>query len=319
MALARAGADGPDSIVILRALGLGDLLTGVPALRGLRRAFPDAHITLATPEPLRALALLTDAVDDVLATPGLGSLTASTRRPHVAVNLHGRGPESIADLLRLRTQILLTHAHPEFSEIDGPPWQQDCHEVDRWCRMLAWFDIAADPEDLRITSPEPGTPYHGAVVIHPGASAMSRCWPAQRYAAVAAELRRLGNDVVVTGSRRERELADFVTGSAGLPASANLAGLLSVTELLAVIADARLLVCGDTGVAHVATATGTPSVLLFGPTSPTHWGPRTDGPHRVLWTGRPGDPHDGQPNAGLLAISTADVLAATENMLRSCV
>lgn len=318
VAVTRTGAKGPPSIVVLRALGLGDLLTGVPAMRGLRRAHPEARIALATPEPLRELALSTGAVDDVVATPGLGCLTFAGR-PELAVNLHGRGPESITDLRRLRPAKVLTHAHRQFAEVAGPGWQQDCHEVDRWCRMLAWFDIPCDPEDLHIDSPAAATAGAGAVVIHPGASAMSRRWPAHRYATVAAEVRRQGHDVVITGDRSERELADFVATRAGLPPSANLAGGLSVIQLFAVIDHAQLLICGDTGVAHIATATRTPSVLLFGPTPPSQWGPRTQGPHQVLWTGTPGDPHDGRPDAGLLAIGTSDVLAATGNALRSCV
>jgi ADP-heptose:LPS heptosyltransferase len=317
VAMSPPGTDPPRSIVVLRALGLGDLLTAVPALRGLRRAFPAAQITLAAPEALRPLALLIDAVDDVLPTEALGCLASATERPDLAVNLHGRGPESTADLRRLRPHRLLTHFHPRYPHLGGPPWLPDCHEVDRWCQMLAWFDIACEPEDLRVSTPAPSQ-HVGAVVIHPGASAMSRRWPVHRYARLAAELGNQGHDVVITGGERERALADFVVTRAHLPESANLAGSLSVSELVALISDARLLVCGDTGVAHIATATGTPSILLFGPTPPAHWGPRTQGPHHVLWSGRSGDPHAAQPDAGLLEISTAAVLAASRTALQSC-
>ncbi|HEX2213575.1 MAG TPA: glycosyltransferase family 9 protein, partial [Mycobacterium sp.] len=67
-------AVGPDSILVLRALGLGDLLTGIPALRGLRRAFPESHIVLAVPERYAELAMLSGAIDEVEPTPGLGHL-----------------------------------------------------------------------------------------------------------------------------------------------------------------------------------------------------------------------------------------------------
>lgn len=309
------GAGWPESIFVLRALGLGDLLTAVPALRGLRRAFPEAHITLATPEPLRELAMLTGAVDAVVATAGLGELTTGTARADLAVNLHGRGPESIADLRRLRPLRLLTHQHPRFPDVAGPSWQSEVHEIDRWCQMLARFGVSCLPDDLHLSIFR-ASQHPGAVVIHPGASAMSRRWPVHRYVAVAARLHSLGHPVVVTGSVRERALAEFVADRAGLPARSVLAGALSVSDLVALINDARLLVCGDTGVAHIATATATPSVLLFGPTPPAHWGPRTDGPHHVLWRGRTGDPHATRPDAGLLDISTADVLSATEVVMR---
>jgi ADP-heptose:LPS heptosyltransferase len=61
-------------------------------------------------------------------------------------------------------------------------------------------------------------------------------------------------------------------------------------------------------VAHLASAFGTPSVLLFGPTPPAEWGPPRDPRHRVLWAGRTGDPHGDRPDPGLLAITPARVV-----------
>jgi len=73
------------------------------------------------------------------------------------------------------------------------------------------------------------------------------------------------------------------------------------------------VLCGDTGVAHLATAFGVPSVLLFGPTPPAEWGPPPDrAQHVVIHRGTRGDPHGGAPDPGLLAISVDDVLALTQ-------
>jgi uncharacterized protein YjbJ (UPF0337 family) len=91
-----------------------------------------------------------------------------------------------------------------------------------------------------------------------------------------------------------------------------LAGRTGLIELAAVVASAGRVLCGDTGVGHLATAFGTPSVLLFGPTPPSEWGPPTGRErHVVLHRGGRGDPHGGEPDPGLLAISVDDVLAVT--------
>jgi ADP-heptose:LPS heptosyltransferase len=307
-----------ETVLVLRALGLGDLLTGIPALRGLRRCYPSARIVLATPEPLTRLAMLSGAVDDVLPTAGLGHLHWSGGSPDLAVNLHGRGPESIADLLATKPKALVSHANTAYPSVTGPAWRDDIHEVDRWCALLAAAGITCDAADLTLSRP-PGYPRRdGVVVIHPGAAAPSRRWPADRFAVVAAALKAAGHRVALTGSAAEKPLADAIAAQAGLPETSVVAGQLDVLGLVALVDDCRLLICGDTGVAHIATATGTPSVLLFGPTPPSRWGPRGDGRHITMWAGICGDPHGQRPDRGLLMISPAQVLDATRQLLAEC-
>jgi ADP-heptose:LPS heptosyltransferase len=227
------------------------------------------------------------------------------------VNLHGRGPESHRLLLAARPRRLVAFAHPGVFE-GGPDWRAGEHEVARWCRLLEAAGIAADRDDLDIAPPPapPAVP-PGATIVHPGAASGARRWPAERWAAVARAERAAGRAVAVTGSRAERELAHEVAARAGLPAESVLAGRTDLSQLAATVAAAGRVVCGDTGVAHLATALRTPSVVLFGPTPPAEWGPPPARPwHRALWTGRRGDPHAAAPDPGLLEISVDDVLAA---------
>jgi ADP-heptose:LPS heptosyltransferase len=296
-------------VLVLRALGLGDLLTAVPALRAIRRAYPHHRVTLATPEYLAPLALATGAVDDVLPAAGLAPLDAATR-PDIAVNLHGRGPQSHGLLRALRPGRLVAFRNAEAGHDEGPDWYAGEYEVARWCRMLAAHGIAADPGDLLLPAPPTGRP--GCVVVHPGAAHPRRRWPADRFAAVARSLAAAGADVVLTGSAAERGVAAGIASAAGLPPDAVLAGRTDVRSLAGLVAAARLVICGDTGVAHVATAFGTPSVVLFGPVSPLEWGPPPGRPaHVALWRpdGAARPPGEG-PDPALLALGVDDVLRA---------
>jgi ADP-heptose:LPS heptosyltransferase len=112
-----------------------------------------------------------------------------------------------------------------------------------------------------------------------------------------------------------------VAAAAGLPASRSTAGELRLPALAGLVAGAALLVCGDTGVAHLGTALGTPSVLLFGPVPPSRWGPLADPDlHAVLWHGTAlgeGDPHAGRCDPALLRITVDEVLAAARHRLDS--
>jgi ADP-heptose:LPS heptosyltransferase len=305
-------------LIVLRPLGLGDLLTGVPALRGLRAAFPEHRVVLAAPSALAPLAVRSGAVDVVVDTEPLRPLDRRLEGADVAVDLHGKGPESHRVLLAARPARLVAFAHGDVPESRSmPTWRADEHEVQRWCRLLAESGIPADPAELDVEPPSSPAPVQarGATVIHPGAASPARRWPAERYAAVArAELRR-GRRVVVTGAPGELGLARRVATRAGLGEPAVLAGRTDLLGIAAVVAAAARVVCGDTGVAHLATAFRTPSVVLFGPTPPSRWGPPAERPwHRPLWKGRTGDPHAREPDAGLLDVEVAQVVEALEEL-----
>ena len=91
---------------------------------------------------------------------------------------------------------------------------------------------------------------------------------------------------------------------------------LPLLRLLAVVAAARLVVCGDTGIGHVASNYRTPSVLLFGPVAPARWGPPADPVHRVVFAGDgTGDPHGTDPDPALLRITVPEVLDAVRQVM----
>jgi ADP-heptose:LPS heptosyltransferase len=288
-------------LVVLRALGLGDLLTAVPALRALERAWPGHERVLLAPAALAPLVELLDgAVHRTVQTDGVRALPdrlpPEAHGADVAVNLHGRGPQSTA---------LLRGGGPRTLIAFGvqAPWREDEHETVRWCRLLRAAGIPADPRELELEPPPEGPPYPGATVIHPGAASPARRWPVERWIEVA---RGAPGPIVVTAGPGEEALARAVARGA---AATVFAG--DLRALVALVAGAARVLCTDTGVAHLATALGTPSVVLFGPTPPALWGPPPERPqHRVLWAGRRGAADGGLPDPGLLALAPRDVLEA---------
>jgi ADP-heptose:LPS heptosyltransferase len=305
------------TLLVLRALGLGDFLTGVPALRALARAFPAHYRILAAPLYLAPLASLCGAVDEVADAAPLEPLDEGIRDIDVAVNLHGRGPQSHRVILSTRPRRLIAFAHEDIPESEGSPeWRPDEHEIDRWCRLLRESGIPADVNDLEIAAPHGDPRARGAVVVHPGAASESRRWPADRWIELCSRLRDQGYPLILTGSTAEFRRCRFIAKAAHLPIESVLAGKTDLAELTCVVASARAIICGDTGMAHIATAVRTPSVVLFGPTSPRYWGPPANRPlHRVIWRGRLGDPHAPFVDPGLASITVNEVIAELHALL----
>lgn len=304
-------------LLVLRALGLGDLLTAVPALRALRRAHRELRVTLACPAWLHALARSTGAIDDAIDVNGLAPFQMRLP-PALAVNLHGRGPQSHRRLLAQQPLALIAFAHDDIPQSrEMPRWRAREHEVNRWCRLLRESGIASDPDDLDLDSAflRERAPRiaGGTTVIHPGASCAARCWPVERFAAVARAETARGRRVVLTGGPQDVARCARIARDAALPDSSILAGATTVLELAAIVSVAARVVVGDTGVAHLATALRRPSVVLFGPVAPTEWGPPPNRPwNRALWAGRTGNPHAHATDRGLLEISVRDVVDALD-------
>jgi ADP-heptose:LPS heptosyltransferase len=308
-----------ERVLVLRALGLGDFLTGVPALRGLRRALPGAEVVLAAPVGLAPLVSLSGTVDRLLDTRGPVAPAWTGPPPAIAVDLHGRGPQSHLALAALAPRRLVGFACAEIGH-DGPVWIADEHERERWCRLVGeGLGVAADPDDVRLEAPSGTAPVPGAVIVHPGAASPARRWPVDRFAEVARWAAGRGLEVAVTGAAEEADLAGEVARTAGLPSYAVLAGRTDLADLARQVAAARLVVCGDTGMAHLASAFGVPSVVLFGPVPPQEWGPPRAGPHVAVWKGSErGDPHASRVDPALLDISVADVVHHAESVLAAC-
>jgi len=153
------------------------------------------------------------------------------------------------------------------------------------------------------------------VILNPGAGWGAKQWPAERYGELAKALAERGVRSIINFGPREEELAQIAEKASG-----GLAHALSfsIGELIALTRRARLFVGGDTGPMHLAAALHVPVVALFGPTDPVRNGPY--GARSIVLrnpASRTSLSHRNERDAGLLAITPEEVLAAAEALLES--
>ncbi len=154
------------------------------------------------------------------------------------------------------------------------PGDPDVHEVERALAVMRALDLpvdipAAHPLRLDIA---PVSPHDGRVVVHPGAAAPGRTLPPMRWRHSVAELVRCGFEVIVTGTVSEASLCHLVAEPSGVePVVLSPEDLRRLAEVLGT---ASVVVCGNTGPAHLAAAMGRPVVAVFPPTvPPNRWRP----------------------------------------------
>ena len=170
--------------------------------------------------------------------------------------------------------------------------------------------LPRDPEAERKASAL-ATPF---VLLIPGAGWGAKRWPSERYAELATRLRDAGYGVVVNAGPGEDSLAGEV---ARLSGGAPTVLRSSIAELIALTRRAELVIGGDTGPLHLASALGKPVVGIFGPTDPARNGP-FGGNFRVLRhpESRRDHTRHAAPEAGLLTITPESVMAAAMELLQ---
>jgi len=330
-------------IAVFRALQLGDLLCAVPALRALRGAYPDASITLiALPWARELAARLSQYIDDFVEFPGfpgmperaadMAAIPAFFERMRsaaydLAIQLHGSGELSNPIVALLGAEAAAGYYRPGHWRPGAErfhQWRDDEHEVLRWLRLAEL--LGASPRGTHLEFPLREADWlewrslrlHHYAVIHPGSQLPSRRWPAERFAEVGDALAAEGLRIVLTGTGAESELTRKVQRAMREPA-ADLAGRTTLGALGALIARARLLVCNDTGVSHIAAAMRTRSVVVACGSDPRRWAPLNRELHRVLAASVPCRPcaHAVCPIGHPCAheVSARDVIAQTHQAL----
>lgn len=308
----RLGEPLPQRIAIVRSLpGLGDLLCAVPAWRALRAALPQAQITLiGLPGAESFGQRYSEYIDNFLEFPGYAGIPevpppftkqsaffASVQQQFdLAIQMHGSGIVSNHFTVRLGARYNAGFYLPGWYCPDAErflPYPSKDPEVWRHLRLMEFLGIPLQGTHLEFPLHQEDfaalyaikavpVPTKNYVCLHPGASIAARCWCPQKFATVADALAARGLQVVLTGTAPEAQLTQAVRDSMRYQ-SIDLAGLTSLGTLAALLSNASLLVCNDTGVSHLAAALGTRSVVIFSSSDPKRWAPLDRVRHRPLW------------------------------------
>lgn len=322
-------------ILLVQLKRIGDLILTTPAIRCLREAFPEAHLTLIADGSCRGLLSALD-VDECLVHQKRGGNPWIYHRlpflqPDWCLDFSGTdramGFSALSratrrvNFLRFREKFLRRLFFTDF--VDSSVRTR--HTADHYTDLLQPLGVARENVPLALRLPAESatravldgrgvtSPY---AVIHAGTARAEKYWIPERWAAVADHLRdRFGLTPVFTGATAPDELVHLAAIRASLSGpSADLTGATDLAGLAGVIAGARVFCGVDTAAMHLADAVRTPAVALFGPTNPYQWRPRHT--RAEVLRADTTEPFDVRQKGGPMAhISEAQVCAALGRLL----
>jgi predicted lipopolysaccharide heptosyltransferase III len=330
------------NILLLQLKRIGDLILTTPSIAALREKFPEAFISLVVAPAAEPLLPAIAGIDKVLVVRGktddafdwiklsLGrfdyclDFTRNDRSAFLTF-LSGATKRITSDHPKLRTK-LRAKSYNEF--VDAPVGF--LHTVDYHLGLLKALGINDASRAIRLDLPDATVQQaeqllRGAnvgeefAIVHPGSARSEKFWEANRWSQVIDHcVRETGMQCVLTGGRSHAEQAHIAAIKTSTRSELiDLSGKTSLLSLAAIVRKARLLVTVDSAPMHFAAAWGTPQVVLFGPTNPFHWHPRSDSA-MVLLGGIDGpltefDPR--QPAVAMNLISTQTVIDAMGSLL----
>ncbi|MDQ2825196.1 MAG: glycosyltransferase family 9 protein [Verrucomicrobiota bacterium] len=343
------------NILLIQLKRIGDLVLTTPAIAALREKFPTAKLTLVIARECGALLPAIKDVDQALIMHrGLGdvsALFAVTRRKFdycidftrndrsAFLTFLSRAEKRIVSYRVKRRSWIRRHFYNEFVEHR----MRDMHTIDYNLSLLEPLGIHDAAPTLHLDLPGSSREKADAlrrqvkidnpfVILHPGSARGEKFWTSESWAQVIEHARTgLRFNCILTGGSTQLEQAhiarikaklsrpnlDASQSEAATGSIVDLSGQTDLLTLAALIAQARFLVTVDSAPMHLAAATRTPQIILFGPTNPFHWRPRES--PAVILQGESPEPLSEfvskQPRLPMKLISTETVINAMDSLL----
>ena len=295
-------------VLVVRLRSIGDTVLATASLDALRRFLPTAQIDVLLETWVAPVLEGFDAVDNVITVERGSTVSRAgvarrlrSARYDVAYNLHGgttatllmraAGARHRVGYSSYQYSRLLNHAAPPPDELWG---RARTHSVEQQLALLGWTGVPVSdrpPTRLNVTEKAMKSVLERLraagvnetkplALIHPAAAFDTKQWAAENFARVAENLSERGLTCVAIAAPNEQRVVDMLVENSS--ASINAFTDLSLPEVTALAARARLFVGNDSGVAHIAAAVRAPSVVIFGSSNVAHWRPWTIAPAEVV-------------------------------------
>ncbi len=338
-------------VLVVRLRSIGDTVLATPSLIALSRFLPDAQIDILLEDWVAPVLDGFDAVDNVL-TVGkdkksrLGAArTIRQNKYDVAFNLHG-GTTATFLIRASGASHRVGYSYYQYSFLynhllSSPTdfWQQEkTHSAEQQLALLGFVGVpVSDRPKSRLIITETArnsiehklfsdksaiqNPKSEIALLHPVAAFNTKQWATENFARVAEFLHEKGIQTVAVATIKERKVLENLKKVSRVPITSF--DDLTLPEITALASRAKIFIGNDSGIAHIAAAVATTSVVIFGSSNINHWRPWTDAPNEIVYEKLPCQPCAGyfckefdKPKC-ILSVEVSSVISAIEKVLQT--
>jgi heptosyltransferase-3 len=322
-------------VLVVRLRSIGDTVLATPSLVALRRFLPDAQIDILLEDWVAPVLDGFEAVDNVLIVSRKSKKSRyetarkiRRNRYDVAFNLHGgttatffvrvSGARHRVGFSGYSYKFLYNHLLSSSSDY----WQKEfTHSAEQQLALLGFVGVPVEDKPKSHLGVIPNFKFQisNYALIHPVAAFETKQWATENFARIAEFLSGKSLQIVAVATKKEREVLEKLKNLSKAPITTF--DDLSLPEITALAARAEIFVGNDSGIAHIAAAVQTPSVVVFGSSNINHWRPWTDAPSAIVHEKLPCQPCAGYfckefdaPKC-ILSVKTENVIEAIEKVL----
>lgn len=333
-------------VLVVRLRSIGDTVLSTPSLVALKRFLPEARIDILLEDWVAPVLENFDAIDNVITfkKDDLKSRLQAAReirrnKYDVAFNLHGgttatffvraSGAKHRVGYKNYQYSFLYNHLLASSADF----WQREnTHSAEQQLALLGFVGVPVlDKPKSRLAVTESAKNsienklsslvLHSSsfALLHPAAAFDTKQWATKNFARIAESLVEKKLQVIAAATKNEREVLEKLRETSSVPII--IFDDLTLPEITALAARAKIFVGNDSGIAHIAAAVKTPSVVIFGSSNINHWRPWTNAPNEIVY-----EKMSCQPCAGyfcgefsepkcILSIEVKNVIRAIERVL----
>ncbi len=284
----------------MRLRSIGDTVLATSSLIALKRFLPGAQIDILLEDWVAPVLEGFDAVDNVLTVSRgdvksrfAAALKIRRNRYDVVINLHGgttatffvraSGAKYLVGFKGYQYNFLYTHRAPSPLRF----WQTEhAHSAEQQLALLGFVGVPVEdkPKSRLNVNSNFRFEISNYALIHPVAAFETKQWATENFAHVAEHLSAKGLQVVAVATEKERAVLNDLKSLSRVPIQ--FFDDLTLPEITALASKAKIFVGNDSGIAHIAAAVNTPSVVIFGASNINHWRPWTNAPNEIVYANK---------------------------------